>query len=184
MPSLILLLCQFSAIAYVINRFISVLLRVINFCFEIIFLILYFLTLTSFSHQRKLMVFDWSLWQLVTSSLRDSLLSILLDFNNAVVCMVSARSPIPNPFNPLSKAFGDCIKRANYNWSSCHPYVIQLYLYLSPFSFSLVFTVWSPGTASSLCLFVVFFCFFFGFFVCLFFCFSFFAFLLTVCSYV
>ena len=56
-------------------------------------MLLLFITYKSFSHQRKLMVFHWSLSDSKSPQVSRTLLSILAVFNNAVVGMVSTRSP-------------------------------------------------------------------------------------------
>ena len=48
-----------------------------------------------------------------------TLLSILVDLNNAVVWMVSIYSPISNSSNLLLYDFGDRSQYANYNWYHC-----------------------------------------------------------------
>ena len=56
----------------------------------------------SFSHQRELMVFHWRLSDSRSPQVSRTLLSILAVFNNAVVLMVSTRSPTSKysrPFN-------------------------------------------------------------------------------------
>ena len=79
--SFVLLLWLFDVFAY----------NVINH--SIIIIILLF---ESFSHQRLLMVFHWSLSDKKSSQVTRTLLSILADLNNAVVISKSS-SPCTNP---------------------------------------------------------------------------------------
>ena len=62
----------------------------------------YYLLLQSFSHQRKLMVFHWSLCDSKSPQLSGTLLSILAVFNNAVVRMVSTRPPTSKSSRPFN----------------------------------------------------------------------------------
>ena len=68
------------------------------------------LLLESFSHQRKLMVFHWSLSDSRSPQVSRNLLSILADLNNAVVWRVSTRpviykfsSSCTNPLETVSR---------------------------------------------------------------------------------
>ena len=74
-------------------------------------LLLLFITHLSFSHQRHLMVFHWSLSDSKSPQVSRTLLSILAVFNNAVVWMVSTQSltskssrPFNNPLVTVPKA--------------------------------------------------------------------------------
>ena len=58
--------------------------------------------LISFSHQRKLMVFHWRLSDSKSPQVSKTLLSILAIFNNAVVWMVSTRSPTSKSSRPFN----------------------------------------------------------------------------------
>ena len=55
----------------------------------------------SFSHQRKLMVFHWSLSDSKSPQVSRTLLSILTVFTNAVVWMVSTLLPTSKSFRPF-----------------------------------------------------------------------------------
>ena len=55
-----------------------------------------------FSHQRKLMVFHWRLSDSKSPQVSMTLLSILAVFNNAVVWMVSTRSPTSKSSRPFN----------------------------------------------------------------------------------
>ena len=70
-----------------------------KWCCHSTFIIIYSL---EFSHQRKLVVFHWRLSDSKSPQVSGILLGILAVFNNAVVWMVSTRSPTsksPRPFN-------------------------------------------------------------------------------------
>ncbi len=75
-----------------------------HFCFLVIF-VLYIIIIiihSSFSHQRYLMVFHWSLSDSKFPQVSRTLLSILAILNNVVVLMVSPRPPTftsSSPFN-------------------------------------------------------------------------------------
>ena len=56
----------------------------------------------SFSHQRQLMVFHWSLSDSNSPQVSRTLLSILAVLNNVVVWMVSTRPPTSNSSSPFS----------------------------------------------------------------------------------
>ena len=55
-----------------------------------------------FSHQRKLMLFHWRLSDSKSPQVSRTLLSILVVFNNAVVWMVSTRSPTSKSSRPFN----------------------------------------------------------------------------------
>ena len=109
------------------------------------------------------MVFQWSLSDSKSSQVSRTFLSILTDLNN-VVRMVSTRPLIYNssvPYtNPLDQlqSFGYCDKSISYNWYKRYFHVPQFVCffnyvarstYLSFFSFSFNFILWSAGTAKS-----------------------------------
>ena len=52
------------------------------------------------------MVFHWSLIDCKSLQVSRTLLSVLADFNNTVVWMVSAGRPISNSFSSLTKTLG------------------------------------------------------------------------------
>ena len=70
------------------------------FQFSIIIIII------NFSHQRELMFFHKSLSNSKSPQVSRTLLSILADFNNAVIWMISARLSISNSSRPLYKSLG------------------------------------------------------------------------------
>ena len=101
-------------------------------------------------------------WWSFTGVLSDSkspqvsrtLLSILVDLNNVVIWMVSICPPISNNFSPLSKTLGTVPSASitigitvTFNFYSFFFYISFKYLPL--FSLSLVFILWSAGTAKS-----------------------------------
>ena len=85
----------------------------------------------SFSRQRLLMVFHWSLKDIKSPQVSRTLFSILIDLNNAVVWMVST-CPQISQWPSCFIAFFSSLARSEY---------------LSFFSFSLIFILWSTGTA-------------------------------------
>ena len=106
-----------------------------------------------------------------------TLLSILVNLNNIIVCIVPVRSQISNSFSPFFKSCGR---------SQARPITIGItvtlmfyiflsslarFLYLSFFSLSLIYIQWSAGTAKSIIWQTLF---FLGFFFCfVLFCFVF-----------
>ena len=77
-----------------------------NFSFFLLIIIrsglLLLLLLLLFSHQRKLMVFHWRLSDSKSPQFSRTLLSILVVFSNAVVCMVSTRPPTSKSSGPFN----------------------------------------------------------------------------------
>ena len=71
-----------------------------------IIIIIIILLLRSFSQQRSLKVFHWSLWDIKSPQVSRTLLSILADLNNAVVWTVSICPSISNPSCPFSQPLG------------------------------------------------------------------------------
>ena len=65
-------------------------------------IIIIIFSLESFSHQRELMSFHWSLRESKSPQVSRTLLSILADINNAVVWMVSTRPFISSPPVPVT----------------------------------------------------------------------------------
>ena len=100
----------------------------------------------SFSHKCKLMVFHWSLNDSKSPQVSRTLNSILADLNNAVVQMISVLHPmISARLKPLGTVQSTPI------WIGITvTFMLQSLFrskYLSHFSFSLIFTLWSAGTA-------------------------------------
>ena len=108
-----------------------------------------------FSHQRTLMVFHWKLSDSKSPQVSRTLLSILAVLNNAVVWMVSTRpptskssSPFSNPLVTVSNApitigiIVTCIFHRFFN-------SLARSRYLSLFSHSFSFILWSAGTAKT-----------------------------------
>ena len=123
----------------------------------------YFLLIECFSHQFLLMVFYWSLSDSKSPQTSRILLSILVILNNAVVWMVSTRPPtsmssssfnnllVTVPKIPITigiivtfifHSFFDSLARSRY---------------LTFFSLSFSFILWSAGTAKSTILQILFF---------------------------
>ena len=61
-----------------------------------------------------MMIFHWSLTDSKSPQVFRILFSILVDYNNAVVLMVSFRFSISNSSSFSYQAFGDCYKHTNY----------------------------------------------------------------------
>ena len=100
------------------------------------------------------MAFHWSLSDSKSPQVSRTLLRILADLNNLVVWLVSTR--------PLF-FLDDCSKRTNYNLYKHHFHVPHFFFnsqarsrYLSFFSLSFNFTLWSTGTAKSTILQILF----------------------------
>ena len=117
------------------------------------------------------MVFHWSLSDGQSPQVSRTLLNILAVLNNAVVLMVTARpltskssSPFNNPFVSVPKAPSTIGIIVTFMFHSFVNSLAKL-RYLSFFSYSFSFILWSAGTAKSTILQVLFFFFFFFFFV-------------------
>ena len=98
------------------------------------------------------------------SSGHRTLLNFLADFNNAVVWMVAIRPPISNPSSPFSKPLGT-VPSVPITISITVTFTFHRFLssllnsqYLSLFSLSLIFTLWSAGTPKSIIKQVLCFC--------------------------
>ena len=108
-----------------------------------------------FSHQLTLMVFHWSLSDCKSSQVSKTLLSILAVLNNVVVWMVSTRppaskssSPFSNPLVTIPKASVAIGIIVTFMFHSFFNSLARL-RYLSFFSLSFSFILWSAGTAKS-----------------------------------
>ena len=109
------------------------------------------------------MVFHWSLSDSKSSQVSRTLLSILAVFNNAVVWMVSTRPPTSKssrPFNNLSVT----VPKAPITIDTIVTFMFLNFFnslarsrYLSFFSHSFSFILWSAGTAKSTILQILFF---------------------------
>ena len=69
-------------------------------------LIIIDVVIVSFSRKRQFIVFHWSIGDSMYPWVSRTLLSILVDLNNAVVCMVFIRSSISNASNSVSLFWG------------------------------------------------------------------------------
>ena len=117
-----------------------------------------------FSHQHELMVFHWSLSDSKSPPVTRTLLSILVVLNNAVVWMVSTLPPtsessshFSNPLVTVPKAqitIGIIITLMFHSFFNS----LVRSRYLSYFSYSFSFILWSSGTAKSTILQILFFC--------------------------
>ena len=126
----------------------------------IIILIIYSL---EFSHQRKLMVFHWRLSDSKSPQVSRTLLSILAVFNNAVVWMVSTRSPTSKSSRPFNNPLVT-VPKAPITIGIIVTFMFHSFFnslarsrYLSLFSHSFSFILWSAGTARSTILQILFF---------------------------
>ena len=106
----------------------------------------------SFSHQRKLMVFHWRLRNSKSPQVPRTLLSILPVSNNAVVWMVSTRPPISKSSTPFNNPFVTVLK-APITIGIIVTFMFHSFFnslansrYLSFFSHSFSFILWSAGT--------------------------------------
>ena len=125
--------------------------------------VLIILLLESFSRQRLLMVFLWSLIDSKSPQVSRTLLSILTDLNSIVVWMVSTRpiiskssSPFNNPSVTVRGAQIIIGINVTFMFHSCFNFQARS-KYLSFFSLTFNFTHWSAGTANSTILQVLFF---------------------------
>ena len=114
-----------------------------------------------FSHQ--LMVFHWNLSD-KSPQVSRTLLSIMADLNNAVIWMVSTRLLI-SKFSSSCTGPLATVPRAPITISITAIFMLHSFLsslarskYLSFFSLSFNFTLWSAGIAKSTILQVLFFC--------------------------
>ena len=115
----------------------------------------YHLHYDSFSHQHQLMVFHWSLSSSESPQVSRTFLSILAVLNNVVVWMVSTRPLISKsscPFNNSSMT----VSEAPITSGIIVTFMFDSFFsslawsgYLSFFSFSFNFILWSAGTAKS-----------------------------------
>ena len=120
----------------------------------------------SFSHQRKLIVLHWRLSDSKFPQVSRSLLSILTVFNYAVVGMVSTQLPTSKSSRPFNNPLV-IVPKAPITISiivTCmfHSFFNSLARsrYLSFFSYSYSFILWSTGTVKSTILQIFFFFFF------------------------
>ena len=79
-----------------------------------------YLLLESFSHQRYLMVFHWSLTDSKSRKVPRTLLSVLAVLDNVVVWMVSTPLIISMSSCPFIKYFCDSTKITNLDCYNCH----------------------------------------------------------------
>ena len=116
------------------------------------------------------MVFHWSLSDSKSPQVSRTLLSILADLNNVVVWMVSTRPPTSKSSSPFSNLLVT-VQNAPITIGIIVTCMLHSFFnslarsrYLSFFSHSFSFILWSAGTAKSTILQVLFFFFFFFFF--------------------
>ena len=119
----------------------------------------------SLSLQCKLVVFHWSVSECKSSQVFRTLLSILLIINNAVVWMVSTHLPTTKSSSPFSNPLVT-VPKAPITIGIIITFMFHTYFnslvrsrYLSFFSHSFSFILWSAGTAKSTILQILsFFC--------------------------
>ena len=113
------------------------------------------------------MVFHWSLCDSKSPQVSRILLSILSVLNNAIVWIVSTRSPTSKSSRPFSNPFVT-VPKAPITIGITVTFIFHSFFnslassrYLSFFSHSFSFIQWSAGTAKSTILQILFFFFFF-----------------------
>ena len=113
----------------------------------------YLIYLDSYSHEHWLMVFHWSLSDSKSPQVFRTLLSILVDLNNAVVWTVSTPPVISKSSSPCTNHLVT-VPRAPIIIGITVTFMFHSFFnsltrsrYLSFFSLSLSFTQWSAGTA-------------------------------------
>ena len=74
------------------------------------------------------MVFQWSLNDSRSPQVSRTLLSIMAVFNNAVVWMVSTRSPTSKSYRPFNYHL---VKSITQNWYNCHLHIPQFFQFFS-----------------------------------------------------
>ena len=151
-----------------IDGFISVThsLHLLFCCVLSIIIIIIIISFTSFHDSVSWWSFTWSMGESKPSQVTKTLLSILDVFSNSEVWMVPARPPISSCSNPFSSPSGIVPSAPVINGitvtSMFHRFFCSLARFKdkSLFSFSLIFTLWSDGTAKSTRWQVLFFFFF------------------------
>ena len=112
------------------------------------------------------MVFHWSLSDSKTPQVSRTLRSILTVLNNAVVWMVSTRPPTSKSFSPFNNPLV-AVPKAPITIGTIVTFMFYSFFnslarsrYLSLFSHSFSFILWSTGTAKSTILQILYFFFF------------------------
>ena len=119
-----------------------------------IFIIIIISLLGSFSHQCQLIVFHWSVSDGLSPRLSRTLLSILANINNVAVLMILILPLISNSASSLLSPWG-LFQLHQLLLVSLSPYSTAFFRtlvgskYLSIFSISFIFTLWSMGIATS-----------------------------------
>ena len=126
----------------------------------------YYSLIKSFSHPFYLMVFHWSLSDRKSPQVSRTLFSILAVLNNAVVWMVSTRPPTSKSSSPFYNPFVS-VPKASITIGTIVTFLFHSFFnslarsrYLSFFSHSFSFILWSARTAKSTILQILFFFFF------------------------
>ena len=122
----------------------------------------YYLLIRVFLHQFYLIVFHWSLSDSKSPQVSRTLLSILAIHNNAVVWMVSSHSPTSKSSSPFSNPLVT-VPKASITIGIIVTFMFHSFFnslarsrYLSFFSYSFSFILWSAETAKSTILQVLF----------------------------
>ena len=123
----------------------------------------YYFTPCEFSPQSQLVVIQWSLSDSKCPQVSKTLLRILVNFNNGVVWMVAFLFLISNSSSVLSKPLGTIANTPITIGITITPMFLNFlsslarFKYLTIFSRSFLFTLWSTGTAKFTWLQVLFF---------------------------
>ena len=117
-----------------------------------------------FSHQYWLMIFHWSLSDSKSPQVSRTLLSILAVLSNAVIWIVSTRQPTSKSSMPFNNPLV-IVPKAPITIGTIVTFMFHSFFsflarsrYLSFFSHSFCFILWSAGTAKSTILQILFFC--------------------------
>ena len=102
----------------------------------------------SFSHQRLLMVFHWSLSDSKSPQVSRIVVSILAVFNNAVVWLISIRPPTSKFSRPFSNPLVT-VPKAPITIGTIVTVMFHSFFSSKVFSHSFSFILWSAGTEKS-----------------------------------
>ena len=134
-----------------------------NLVFSALLLFFFFTYSLEFSHQRKLIVFHWILSDSKSPQISRTLLGILAVFNNAVVWMLSTRSPTSKSSRPFNNPLVT-VPKAPITIGIIVTFMLHSFFnslarsrYLSLFSHYFSFILWSAGTSKSRILQIFFF---------------------------
>ena len=114
-----------------------------------------FFTLSIVFHPSSSWIFFTGVWMIESLLKSPGLSSVFWLIYIAIVWMVSIRPLISKSSSLLSQFFVDCTEHSNYNWYHRHLHIPLFFnslsrsTYLSLFSLSFSFTLWSTRTAKS-----------------------------------